>query len=603
MMDYQNDYQNEIKENGTRNVVVFRERTDRELVEKLVEAVREKNVDLTDTYDNWLKVGFGLVNSLGQEGEEFFVGLSQNYAGYNYDECVKKYSQLMNGEESRRGPKVTIGSILLMAKERGIVVGRKVRELRSEPVTASAGECERECDTEHLGDSEMMKCLSDETKEKLPALLKMMIASSEKRTEQDMLVFGGVTALSVVMPKVEGLYDKSRVFPNLYMMTVGAASSGKGRLNMLRHVLNPVHREKRMRYDEMLKEYKKQKRDYQVDKTGNKEEPTEPGPLMLFTPGNSSAAALAEYMTYNEDGLMILETEGDTVANAFKSDFGDYSVLLRKAFHHEYDSLGRKTNREYREAEAPKVSIIISGTPGQAAKIFPSAENGLLSRFMFYYLPIDIEWKDVWGDEGEEPLENKFKRIGDRVYQIYQYLRQQELPIVFDLTREQKERSTAFFRGVLKDYYQLYGEEMISPLHRLGLIQFRIAMVLSVMRYTERFQPLAMLKDKLGQNSGWSLVCTDEDFEISMEMVDVALHHAARVFQMLPNEGPKQSDRAEERRNRLLAKLPREFRTKDAVELGDRLTMTKDAVRWMLKRLAAERKIVKLETDGLWRKL
>ena len=53
----------------------------------------------------------------------------------------------------------------------------------------------------------------------------------------------------------------------------------------------------------------------------------------------------------------------DTLSNVFKQEWGSYSDLLRKAFHHERVSSSRKENNKFTEVINPKLSIALSGTP------------------------------------------------------------------------------------------------------------------------------------------------------------------------------------------------------------------------------------------------
>jgi hypothetical protein len=92
-------------------------------------------------------------------------------------------------------------------------------------------------------------------------------------------------------------------------------------------------------------------------------------------------------------GLMF-ETEGDTLAQTFKSEHGNYSDGFRKAFHHEKISYLRRKDREYITLEIPKLSALLSGTR-QVQSLIPDAENGLFGRFMFYCMNIRLQWIDV----------------------------------------------------------------------------------------------------------------------------------------------------------------------------------------------------------------
>jgi hypothetical protein len=96
----------------------------------------------------------------------------------------------------------------------------------------------------------------------------------------------------------------------------------------------------------------------------------------------------------NDGQGIICETEADTMSSTKKQDWGDYSSIMRAAFHHEKISVSRKTNNEFIEVNEPRLAITLTGTPAQAPKLIASAEDGLFSRFLFYAYKNEIEWQD-----------------------------------------------------------------------------------------------------------------------------------------------------------------------------------------------------------------
>ena len=54
---------------------------------------------------------------------------------------------------------------------------------------------------------------------------------------------------------------------------------------------------------------------------------------------------------------------------------------------HDRLSYNRRTDREYREVKRSYLSVLLSGTPAQVKPLIPTAENGLFSRQLFYYMP------------------------------------------------------------------------------------------------------------------------------------------------------------------------------------------------------------------------
>lgn len=100
---------------------------------------------------------------------------------------------------------------------------------------------------------------------------------------------------------------------------------------------------------------------------------------MLFIPANSSSTGIAELLGANNGRGILFETEADTLSVTLKTDYGDYSELLRKAFHHESHSYYRRGNKEYLEIPEPKLSLLISGNYNHLVKHIPNAENGLFN--------------------------------------------------------------------------------------------------------------------------------------------------------------------------------------------------------------------------------
>src|SRR5690606_12764714 len=178
------------------------------------------------------------------------------------------------------------------------------------------------------------------------------------------------------------------------------------------------------------------------------------------------------------------ETEGDTLAQAFKTDYGNYSDGFRKAFHHETISYYRRTDREYVDMEKPCLSTVLSGTPKQITALIPNAENGLFSRFLFYYMNIKLKWKNVFETKTADGLEEHYNHLGDEFFNLYKTLNT-NLDIQITLSESQQERFNEFFSQVQIKYSNLQSDEYIATVRRMGLIAFRIMMIFTVLRIME----------------------------------------------------------------------------------------------------------------------
>ncbi len=518
-------------------------------VEALVCAVEASGIDITAAYSDWLAIGFALVSELGEEGRPLFHRLSRFYPGYDVAEADRQYTVCLR-DGSRE---ISIATLFHIAKTHGIVIPVSSRN-RYEEV-------EEDEENEETGRSKSVKTdtFSQTVGGQLPDILKRIVADAVSPVDADLLILGSLTVFSACLPNVYGVYDRREVFSNLFLYVTASASAGKGRLSLCRHLAAPLHRELREQYRKSMERYKQEQLQYIMNKKkGEASEPEEPPFLTLFIPANSTATVVYQTLSQNNGVGLLFETEGDTLANAFNSDLGNYSDGFRKAFHHEMISYLRKKDREYVEITKPKFSAILSGTPEQVFNLIPSAENGLFSRFIFYVMPTEIVWHDMF-DASEGPTADElFKEIGRDFYQFHKLLGAQ--PIRFTLQQEQQRRFNAFFSKAQAEYAALFGNDIIASVRRLGLIFFRITMILTVLRQMDDGAfPLALDDGKEAL-----LVCTDADFDTALAMVKVLLQHTVRVFQALPRRTERRfrqdrRQRTESYMQTFLAALPDAF--------------------------------------------
>ena len=108
------------------------------------------------------------------------------------------------------------------------------------------------------------------------------------------------------------------------------------------------------------------------------EKPNKPPEKMLFIPANNSTTGVFQLLFDNEGRGLMFETEGDTLAQAFKTDYGNYSDGFRKVFHHETISYYREQTESMLILKAHAFQACSPNT--QVSALIPNAENGLFSR-------------------------------------------------------------------------------------------------------------------------------------------------------------------------------------------------------------------------------
>jgi hypothetical protein len=373
-------------------------------------------------------------------------------------------------------------------------------------------------------------------------------------------LLGAVTAFNACLPKLFGIYDQNKVYSNLYLFVTTPASARKGRLNKIKNLVNPVHKSKREQSKVLKQQYDSEMNVYNLHKGKSEkvEKPSKPPEQMLFIPANNSVTGVYQLISDNEGKGLIFETEGDTLAQAFKSDYGNYSDGFRKAFHHETISYYRRTDREYVDIEKPCLSTILSGTPKQVATLIPNAENGLFSRFMFYFMNIKPTWKNVFQNSNNVNLDDYYSDLGNQFLELYKTLKN-NAEIEIQLSTKQQEKFNSFFESLQTKYLNLQPEEYIATIRRLGLIAFRLMIVFSVFRIME------------GGDVNTIRICEDEDFNNSVSIVSSLVKHSSKVFNDLPIE-PK-SQKRRNRKERFLEGLKHKFTRQEYLNIADKFSI------------------------------
>ena len=555
----------------------------------LVGAVEASGIDITPTYSDWLSVAFALVSELGEDGRSIFQRLSRFNPHYEYEETDRQYSHCLN-DGSRE---ITIASLFHIAHLHGVRWEQPRASLKPSQKSASSKFEIEDGEDVRMSKSVKIDTFSQSIREQLPDILKRVVADSVSDVDADLLILGSLTVFSACLPNVYGVYDRREVFSNLFLYVTARASAGKGRLSLCRHLVAPLHRELREQYRKSMEKYKQDQLQYVLNKKkGESTEPEEPPFLTLFIPANSTATVVYQTLSQNDGVGLLFETEGDTLANAFNSDLGNYSDGFRKAFHHETISYLRKKDREYVEITKPKFSAILSGTPQQVFNLIPSAENGLFSRFIFYVMPTEIVWHDMFTADNDTTADDLFKEIGKDFYEFHKLLSAQS--IRFTLSPDQQRQFNGFFSTTQADYAVMYGDDIIASVRRLGLILFRFAMILTVLRQMDdgTFPPPSGSDD--GQRPEAVLTCADADFATALAMVKVLLQHTVTVFQALPRRAERRfrqdrRQRTESHMQTFLAALPDSF---------DRPTYLKTAADLGINEKTAERYITDLCRSG-----
>ena len=424
-------------------------------------------------------------------------------------------------------------------------------------------------DQEETKPEEQMPTLPDAVFDTIPEFLKHITQVATTKEERDILLLGSLVTLSVAFPKLIGKYGDNPVNTNLFIFISAKASAGKGILIHCRKLVEPIHLALRNQAKIMKQQFEVDMQEYNANKgkDANTEKPQKPPQKMLFIPANNSATGFLEILGDSDKRGLIFETEGDTLAKAFKSDYGDFSDGFRNAFQHEPISYYRRTDKEYVEIDRPCLSALLSGTPKQITTLIPNAENGLFSRFMFYVMNMKLIWKDVFASKTENGLDVHFEKLGNEFFSLYQTL-QANPDVHFSLTPSQQLQFNQFFEKMQTLYVNIQEEEIISSVRRLGLIAYRIMMIFSALRIME--------DGEITQN----LICNDTDFQNTLDMITILVKHSSYVYSQIAQETYK--PKPKHKKEQFLENLPYHFNRQTYVATALSLGITdKSAQRYI----------------------
>ena len=368
---------------------------DHEKIMAVGQELLRMGANIADSYSDWLRLGFALADGLGSEGRDLFHQLSAASAKYDEARCERKWQQCL----AKGNGRTTIKTFYFMAQQAGVDLSEIGRRFPSNPqfpqpegeeleyigmvlsedslslpqVEGVEGfEGMRETDDEkNQGFSETFSDKIDA--DDLPDIVREAANTQTDAEGKDKMILGTLDLLSGAAPNVYGVYDNRRVYPPHYTIFSAPAAADKGQLTACRQLLMPIQRELDQLNQKAQDDYQQQMAEYAAldkSKRAATPEPKEPPYRSLFIPANSSATATYQALSDNHGWGVIFETEADTMTQALKSDYGDYSDGLRKAFHHEPICYNRRKEQERVNIYCPRLAVMLyTGADTAAAAV------------------------------------------------------------------------------------------------------------------------------------------------------------------------------------------------------------------------------------------
>ncbi len=559
-----------------------------EELHRLTEAVRQSGADIAPTYAEYIRLAFALTTG----NRTVHLGTAFHLA----EQCGVQVSE-------PQPPTPKLGQLGQLGSPQPSS-HTHARTINTPPPPLPASEPMEE---ETVMDSpDPMKPLPTFPQDyEWPELIRRILAYGKRPQQRDVLFLGAVTALGATLAKtVRFLYDDDWYGPSLQTFVVAPSASGKGVLSRMRWLVEPFHRAIRNEVEKAKEAYRKEKGEYDTlgKKRGEREAPTPPPNRMFIIPANNSSTGMLENLIESGGVGIIIEAEADTVTAALATEYGNWSDTMRKVFEHGAIDYNRRTNHEYRYTDYTYLSLLLSGTPSQVRPLIPTAENGLFSRFTFYYMHSYRCWLNLFGRKKGD-AKSAFRAMGEEWKRTVDGWVQRGVHEL-TLTDEQQEVFTDTFRKLYRRSLVANGDDMSSSVFRLAIIVLRIMSVIAMLRGLEDGTLIRPASDinadnlKDGIVTSWQVVMTEADFRACLALVEPLYLHDTHILSFVDTTRVASRGRAD--RERLLAAMPESFERSAFIAAGKEMGCTESTASSWLRDLKKAGCVVSGEKYGTY---
>jgi hypothetical protein len=113
-------------------------------VEKVIEQIRSRKIDITANYNDWLAIGFALADEFGESGRSYFHKVSENHPDYNQSKADKQFDECYKTRKNEG-----IKPFFSIAKKHGIDIS-PVKDRQVPQIKQNDGKTEHGLNSENI---------------------------------------------------------------------------------------------------------------------------------------------------------------------------------------------------------------------------------------------------------------------------------------------------------------------------------------------------------------------------------------------------------------------------------------------------------------------
>ena len=346
-------------------------------IEALVTGVEKQRIDLTTTYQDWIRVGFALSAALGERGRDYFHRLSQFHPEYEEKQTDRKYNSLLKGGNSGIG----IGTLFYMAKQSGIVIARQ-RPPDEEPRDPPKPRLELPTFPTYVFPKAVRE-LIEQTAEAIfcpPDFVGIPVLS--------------VLSIAIGATRVLELKKDYHVWTRIYTAVVAEPGSGKSpAFKAATYPIDMLQKRFNKRFKEEMKEYEEEVRIYEeslANKNSSQPKPTPPeGPprLQQIQVDDATMEALLSLMEHNPRGILFYQDELSAWAKGMNQYRGGKGSDKEKwlSFWSGKSIIVNRRNQQPITIQDPFVSVTGCIQPDVVSELSTGKSDGFLDRILFAF--------------------------------------------------------------------------------------------------------------------------------------------------------------------------------------------------------------------------
>jgi hypothetical protein len=439
----------------------------------------------------------------------------------------------------------------------------------------------------------------------LPTMHRELCSLYNTNYERHVFLCGLLPTVAHILTNVRAAHADGFYSPDFFFALVAAAGQGKSTAARAFQLASVID-------EELRQQSKTEMAAYQALQQAKEQVEIQPPPPMrrLFVPANSSQTVLIQTLYDNDGKAFFAETEIDSLLAAERNvDWGNVTTVLRLAFHHETIALMRKT--PYRGETVltitqPALSVFLSGTLEQFRQLMRSTENGLFSRFAFYFHNPPLVWRSHRATKQSCARADIIMHHAKNLAAVYRILKERietrpESPVRVELTESQWDMIDNTFGTMQKEFYHEENRaDLLSSVRRGAVIALRLAMQFAVIRWIDEFGVLGFGEICRCEESV-IIPAQDNDVACAVLLARLFVGHAEKLSSLLP-EQRHATINVKSSVMRFLEALPTPFSTQDALNKGNEMAITRATVfRYIKKALAAHH--IESTQHGIYQKV